>query len=407
MMMPRFRYKAVTAAGEVVEGEIDGSSRTAVIEQLRRQGSLPIRADEHVSRLVHRKTGRGFGQRRITLKDLLVFTQELATLLRAGLPLDRALSFVADLAEKPEFKTLAGNVLEKVRSGASFADALQAEGDIFPNVYTGMVRAGEAGGSLDTVLAQLGEMLARRQALEENVRSALQYPIFVLIAASVSVVILLTVVIPELRPLFKGAGVMLPWSTQIVIALSDGFRTYWWALGLAVALGLLGLRWMMRSPAMRHRRDALILRLPLFGDLVKKIEATRFSQTLGTLLRNGVTVLSALSITLETLGNRVIAQAVADVRGQLKKGDGLAQPLMKAGVFPPMAVHLIQVGEESGQLKEMLGRVAEIYEEEVKRTIQRVLALLVPLITVALGVLVAGIIGSVLSAILSSYNVAF
>jgi general secretion pathway protein F len=402
--VPNFRYKAVTSDGKVIEGDIDASSRTAVIEHLRKQGSMTIRADSRVA--TARRIGLNLRWRRSSSKDLLPFTRELATLLRAEMPLDRALSLVTELTDSPEFRVLSGRVLEKVRGGSSFADALQAQGDVFPRVYIGMVRAGEASGNMKTVLTEIAEMLTRRQALEETVHQALQYPIFVLATASISVVLILTVVIPEFRPLFEEAGAALPLSTRLIMGLSDSLRTWWWALGLGLCFTLLSLSWMMRSPALRRQRDTLVLRLPLFGGLVSRIEAARFSRTLGTLLRNGVSMLTALSLTAEIIGNSAVAQALSDVQRRLKKGDGLAEPLSQAGVFPPMAVHLVRIGEESGQLEEVLGRIAEIYDEEVRRAIQRVLGLLVPVITIILGILVAGIIGSVFSAILSSYNVA-
>ncbi|UEM07193.1 type II secretion system F family protein (plasmid) [Skermanella rosea] len=401
--MPNFRFKAVTAEGKVVEGDIDAPSRSAVIEHLRRQGSLAIRAEEGSAR----RSRPGLRGQRKGTKDLLPFTRELATLLRAEVPLDRALALVSELTDRPAFRDLTVRVLDRVRGGASFADALQAQGDVFPRVYVGMVRAGEAGGSLKTVLAQVAEMLARRQALEETVRQALQYPIFVLVTAFVSVILILTLIIPEFRTLFDAAGAALPLSTRIILWLSDFLRTWWLALGLGCCSAVLALSWAMRSPAFRRSRDALALRLPLVGGLIARIEAVRFSRTLGTLLVNGVSLLAALAMTIETIGNGAVAGKLAGVERHLKKGEGLAEPLSRAGVFPPMVIHLVRIGEESGQLEEMLGRIAEIYDEEVKRSIQRVLGLLVPVITVLLGIVVAGIIASVFSAILGSYNVAF
>lgn len=401
--MPNFHYKAVTTDGKVVEGDIEAPSRSAVIEHLRRQGSLAIRAEEGSARR-SRPSLRRLGT---SSKDLLPFTRELATLLRAEVPLDRALALVSELNDKPAFRDLTVRVLDKVRGGASFADALQAQGEVFPRVYIGMVRAGEAGGSLKTVLVQISEMLARRQALEETVRQALQYPIIVLVTAFVSVILILTLVIPEFRPLFEEAGAALPLSTQVILWLSDFLRAWWLALGLGFCLSVLALGRAMRSPAFRRTSDALALRLPLVGGLIARVEAVRFSRTLGTLLVNGVSLLAALAMTVETIGNSAVAAKLAEVERHLKKGEGLGEPLSRAGVFPPMAIHLVRIGEESGQLEEMLGRIADIYDEEVKRAIQRVLGLLIPVITILLGVIVAGIVASVFSAILGSYDAAF
>jgi general secretion pathway protein F len=249
--------------------------------------------------------------------------------------------------------------------------------------------------------------LERSEALKDNVKSALQYPALVVIMAVLSMIILMTAVIPEFRPLFEEAGTDLPVSTQIVVAVSDFLGDYWWALAGGILLVMLLIRRHNADPAGRLRWDRWMLDMPMIGNLIKKIEVARLSRTLGTLLSNGVTVLNALSMTTEALGNQAVVEALAEVRGRLTKGERLADPLIEAGVFPPLALQLIQIGEESGKLEEMLLRVAEIYDDEVKRTIQRNLGLLVPLITIGVGILIAMIIGSILAAILSAYDLPF
>jgi general secretion pathway protein F len=403
--MPRFFYKAVSAAGEVLEGELDAQDRHSVINRLRDQGHVPLRVEEDKASL---KSGfsldLGGRSRRVRLKDLVILTREIATLLQAGLPLDQALATVQDLTRARPVRDLVGRILDQVRGGSSLANALEAQGGLFPNYYIGMVRAGEAGGSLDQVYEQLSETLARQAKLRESVRSALQYPTLVLAVALLSVIILLTEVIPEFKPLFVDAEATLPWSTRAIIALSDWLRAYWWALLLVFALAALTIARRLRHPAFRERWDAWALRVPLFGDIVRKAETARFGRTLGILLQNGVTLLNGLAMTADALNNHVIAQTLREVQGKLRKGEGLARPLFAAGVFPPVAIQLLRVGEESGQLEIMLLRVAEIYDDEVKRSLERFVSLLVPLITIALGVLVAVIIGSILSAILGSYD---
>ena len=403
--MPSFTYKAVSASGEIVEGVIDAQDRDAVVERLRRQGHVPIRADER----------KGFSLRalnvditprskRIAAKDVALLTRELTMLLQAGLPLDRALTILGDLTPAGPTRAMVEQVLEKVRGGATFADALETYDDAFPNFYSGLVRAGEAGGTLDSVLERLSETLERSQKLKETVRSALIYPIIVVVVAVFALGILMTLVIPEFRPLFEDAGTELPLLTRIVIGVSDFVGAYWWALLAAVLAFVLLLRAHNRTEAGRMRWDRWVLGLPLFGGLVRKIEVARFSRTLGTLLSNGVTVLNAMAMTTETLENRALALAVGEVRGRLAKGEGLAQPLTESGQFPHLALQLIHVGDESGQLEQMLIRVADIYDVEVERTIQRLLALLVPVITIVLGILIALIIGSIVSAMLSAYD---
>jgi general secretion pathway protein F len=406
--MPRFLYKAVSADGEIVEGAYDAADRQAVIDRLHAQGHVPIRAEPQVKAAAGRRTlPRLFQARQVTRADLVLLTQELATLLGAGLPLDRGLGIVLELAEPGPLRELVEELRGKVQGGATLADAMQGFPELFPNFYIGMVRAGEAGGTLEVVLARLSETLERTQALHDNVRAALRYPALVVIMAGISIVVLMTAVIPEFRPLFEDSGAALPLSTQIIIGASDFFEAYWWAMTLGLLAAALALRQHNRSPAGRLRWDRWLAAAPLFGDLVRKIEVARFSRTLGTLLANGVSVLNALALTTETLDNRAIAEATARVQGRLAKGEGLAEPLMETGVFPGLALQLIRVGEETGKLDEMLLRIAAIYDDEVQRTIERMLSLLVPLVTLVLGVLIAAIIGSMMAAILSSYDLPF
>jgi len=407
--MPRYSYKAVAADGEVIEGEIEAASREAVVERLHAQGHVPIRAEESRAAAVARAS-RGpalFRARRVARQDVAALTRELATLLQAGLPLDRALSIMFELAVTPPVRDVTEAIREAVRGGATLADAMQAHPDVFPNYYVGMVRAGEAGGTLESVLARLAEALKHAQATRESVRSALRYPALVVAMAGVSLAVLMTAVIPEFRPLFEGSGAAMPTSTLVIIWISDFLAAYWWALALVAVAAGLALRQHNRSPDGRLRWDTWLLRAPLLGRLVVKVEVARFSRTLGTLLGNGVGVLNAMSMTIETLENRAVASAVAKAQGRLAKGEGLAEPLIETGVFPGLALQLVRVGEETGRLDAMLLRIADIYDEEVRREIERLLSLLVPVITLSLGLLIAGIIGSMMAAILSTYDLPF
>ena len=406
--MPRFNYKAVSPEGEVIEGEIEAISRQAVVDRLHADGHVPIRAEESRRTAVRQSgVGRLLQPRRVRSEDLLLITRELATLLQAGLPLDRAMSVMIDLAPEGPVRDLMEEVREKVRGGATLADALGEHSEVFPNYYAGMVRAGEAGGTLEGVLARLAETLERAQALRDNVRAALRYPALVVIMAVASLVVLMAVVIPEFRPLFEDAGAAMPLSTRIVIGTSDLLAAYWWLLALLLVAAGMALRQHNQTPEGRLRWDAWIIEAPIFGDLLTKIEVARFSRTLGTLLTNGVSVLNAMSMTIDTLDNRAFAGAAAQAQGRLAKGEGLAEPLAETGVFPGLALQLVRVGEETGRLDAMLLRIADIYDEEVKRAIQKMLSLLVPLITLALGILIAVIIGSMISAIMSSYDLPF
>ncbi len=405
--MPRYKYKAVSAGGEILEGEIEAADRQAVIDRLHGQGNTPIRAEPVTRRSPRRLAPVGLSRkRRLSPETVALTTRELATLLRAGLPMDRALSVLAEIAKDRRLRAALEDVLKSVRGGSTLADALDPHKDSLPAYYIGLVRAGEAGGALDTVLARLAETLERAQSLRETVRSAMYYPAFVLVMSVLTLVVLFTLVIPEFRPLFEDSASAMPSSMAAVIALSDGLRDYWWAIALAIVVIVLAARQHNSTPQGRRRRDRWVLGLPLVGDLVTKVEVARFARTLGTLLANGVMVLNALSITAETISNREITDAISALANRLKRGEGLATPLMETGLFPRLAVQLVQVGEESGQLEPMLLHVADIYDEEVKRTLQRMLSLLVPVMTICIGILVAAIIATMLTAILSTYEVA-
>jgi general secretion pathway protein F len=406
--MPRYRYKAVNAAGEILEGEIEAADRQAVIDGLHNQGNTPIRADPVTGRSPRSVGGLSLGSKRSKLAadSVVLTTRELATLLRAGMPIDRALSILADIAKDGAVRDFLEAVLKSVRGGSTLADALEPHKQSLPAYYIGLVRAGEAGGALESVLTRLAESLERAQSLRETVRSAMYYPAFVLVMSVLTLVVLFTLVIPEFRPLFEESASGMPTSMAAVIAVSDGLRDYWWAIAIAIVALVLAVRQQARTPDGRRSRDRLVLQLPLVGDLVTKVEVARFSRTLGTLLANGVMVLNALAITAETISNRELASAVGGLASRLKQGEGLSGPLMELGLLPRLAVQLIQVGEESGQLESMLLRVAEIYDEEVKRTIQKLLALLVPVMTICIGILVAAIIATMLTAILSTYELA-
>ncbi len=405
--MVLYRYQAAAASGEVVTGEMDALSQEAVVEHLHALGYVPIRADRAKNRLVGRLLSKSLTNRATRRPANLVFlTQQLATLLQAGLSLDRALEISLTVIDRKVERDCVNAVLDMVRGGSSLADAMAAQDGLFPPFYIGMVRAGEAGGSLDTTLRHLAELLERSQAAREQVKSALVYPAVVLATGCASIAILFGFVIPRFRPLFEEAGTSLPLTTQLVLALSDGFRDYWWAVvAVAIAAVFLWRRYIGTKEG-RHQWDGRLLSLPLIGDLITKIEISRFSRTLGTLLRNGVSPLIALAITQETVTNSALREGLSTVINSVKEGRGLAEPLAQTNRVPALAVNLIRVGEETARLDDMLLKVGDIYEQETKRSVERLLALLVPAVTVGLGVVVALVIGSILSAVLSVYDLA-
>lgn len=401
--MSLWYYKAVGPDGQVVEGEMDAPDEYTLVRRLQDAGSIPIKT---------REGGRprgllNFARTGLTRKDIAYLTHSLATLLGAGLPLDRALTLLGELAEHPRQKQIVDKVLSRVRGGETLSAALEAQGPVFSRFYINMIRAGEAGGSLDTVLRRLTEYQERSEALRQTVVSALIYPAILVLLSIASVMVLLVYVVPQFTALFEDAGQALPTMTRITVGAADFLRRDWWMLLLAVVLVVLGFRRMLASPALRRRWDELLLRLPRVGDLMAKLEVARFSRTMGTLLGNGVPVLNALAITRETLSNGVFVEAVGKAAEQLREGMGMAAPLQETGVFPRLGLQMIRLGEETGQLEEMLQRVATIYDDEVQLSVKRLLTLLEPLLIVGLGLVIGGIIMSIMLAILGIQGLAF
>ncbi|WP_006787764.1 type II secretion system F family protein [Thiorhodospira sibirica] len=402
--MPRYTYKASTAEGEVTEGQLDAEALDIAVHQLHQAGLIPIRIEQAGTRwrLSAFKGGQG-----IKPQDIALFTRELATLLEAGLPLDRSLQLLIELTDNPRMTSLCANILERVRGGASLSDAVEAQEGVFSRFYVNMLRAGELGGSLAEVLNRLSEYLEQSKTLRDSVISAMIYPAILVGVSVISVLVLLTFVVPHFSELFDDAGQALPLSTQIVVASGEFLQGYGWLLALLTGFAVMLLGRDYRTERGRLRWDGWLLHLPLFGDLLRKLEAARFCHTLGTLIGNGVPLISALGIVKETLNNRVLGLALAEVMQGLKQGQGMAAPLLAADVFPRLGVQMIKVGEETGALESMLLQVAKIYDQEVRLAIKRMLALLEPLLIVTLGLVIAFIIISILMAIVSVNQLAF
>ena len=404
--MPQFQYTAISEAGEPVDGTMEATDSEAVIASLHAAGNYPVRVRPVGLRDQVGWRWRGLGSG-ISQRDTAIFTRELATLLGAGLPLDRSLEILTATGANPKTGRITGKVLEHIMAGKSLADALQEQGTVFSRVYVNTVRAGEASGSLHMVLERLADYLEKSRALRESIISATIYPAILLAVAVISLVLLLTQVVPQFRTLFDQAGAALPVPTQVVIALGDWLGAYWWVLLLATLAALVGLDFALKVPAARQWIDRLILHLPLFGGLVRKFEVARFARTFGTLLVNGVNPVTALSIVRETIANSVLAKGVAELARGLTEGRGIAVPLEQAGIFPALAVQMIRVGEETGALEAMLLKIADIYDDDVAATVKRALILLEPALILVLGLMIAGIIISVLLAVLNLNELAF
>ena len=400
--MPLFSYRAVTPAGDVSSGELEAANESEIVDRLRDQGLLPMQIAQSIGaaaagpRAARPARASLLTPRRVTRDNVLGLTRELATLLRAGLPLDRALELLITLAPSLPVAVMLQGIRDEVRGGKSLSQALDARREVFSRFYVNIVRAGEAGGALGTVLARMAETMERTKELRDSVRSALIYPTILVFVAVASVMVLLVFVVPQFQTTFAQAGKALPIPTQIVIVAGTFLRNWWWAVLPAAVLAVLWFRRRGRTPAVRRVRDTRMLRMPLVGDLIAKVEIARFARTLATLLANGVTLLAGLSIVKETMGNVVLASALDGVTAKLREGKGFGRPLAETGLFPRLATQMILVGEESGRLEEMLGRVADVYDREVATAIKRFLAVLEPVLILGLAVLVGGIVFSIL-----------
>jgi general secretion pathway protein F len=397
--MPLYRYKAVNNAGDVAAGELDAANESEIVERLRDQGLMPMQVvaagdrARGAQRPAERR--RWFTPRRVTRNQMIAFTHELATLLRAGLPLDRALEILINLAATPAVARLLQTIRDSVRGGKSLSQALDMHREVFSRFYVSIVRAGEAGGALGTVLTRLADNMERSKELRESVMSALIYPVILIFVSVAAVMILLIYVVPQFEQTFAQAGKALPLPTQIVIVVGTALRHYWWLILISVVAFVWLFRRRLRRPNVRFRWDQRMLRWPLIGDVVAKVEVARFSRTLATLLGNGVTLLTGLSIVKETMTNSVLVQALDGVITRLREGKGFGRPLAETGLYPRLATQMILVGEESGQLEEMLTRVADVYDREVAIAVRRFLAVLEPVLIVGMAVLIICIVLSI------------
>ncbi len=397
--MPVYRYKAATADGEVVEGTLEGLSMDQAVEQLHALGQTPIRVDESSGGAQPLRVRR-LRSGRIKQEQLNGLTRDLATLLRAGLPLERGLAILGSLTEGERMGEMLDEIRRRIKGGETLADALEAQEGVFGRFYLNLVRAGEAGGALEGVLDRLAEHMERTKELRDSLTSALIYPMILVFVALLSIFVLLAYVIPQFSELFEGMGETLPLATRITIAVGENLKSYGWLGLLVIALGWWWMQRQLSSPSGRIRWHRRFLKLPLLGDIIIKVEVSRFARTLGTLLNNGVPLLKAMSIVKDTIGNQVIAENLERVAASLKEGQRLADPLAEIAGFPPFAVHMIRVGEESGRLEDMLLQVATLFDKQTETALKRTLALLEPVMILVLGLVIAGVVMSILVAIL-------
>lgn len=403
--MAVFVYKAADRLGKTIDGVMEASDQRAVIERLQREEYFPIKVSAQ-------SEGRRFWPSfsiGVRERDLLAFTQQLATLFEAGLPLDRSLGILEELAPSPKLRTVVNDLQRGVRSGSSLADALAKHHPRpFSRLYINMVKAGEKGGVLEVTLRRLAEFQEAAQEFRDALTSALIYPILLTTVGGGAVVFLLLYVVPRFAQIFSDLGQAIPLPTQILLAVSGFLNSYWWALALGAAAVVLGGRVWLRTDEGRLAWDRAVVKLPLLGEIVKKIEVARFSRTLGTLLKSGVPVLTAMAVVREIITNQLLARAVGRLADGVQRGAGLSFPMSESGgLFPPLAVHMVRVGEETGRLEEMLLKTAEAFETEVKIKVKRAIGLFEPLIILTMGILVGLIVVALLMAIFSIQDIAF
>lgn len=392
--MAAFAYRAADRRGHTVAGVMEAADLRTVVERLHQDAYYPIEVTE--------RQGRRSFSGRIRGRDLVAFTQQLATLLEAGLPLDRALTIQAELTTGTRLRAVTRALLESVRGGSSLGDALARHHPRpFSRLYVNMVRAGERSGALEATLRRLAALLEATQALRDALASALIYPALLTGVGAAAVIFLLTFVIPRFAEIFRELGGAIPAPTVVLLTVSDVLRRFWWLLGLGTLAVAVGTRAMLATPRGRLGIDRLALRLPVFRDVVRGSETARFTRVLGTLLGSGVPLVLALAVVKDVLTNQVLARAVAGLGDAVKRGTGLHKPMAAAGVFPPLAVHMVRVGEETGRLEDMLLTVGATFEEDTRRRLQRLVALAEPGIILVMGLVVGSIVVAMLLAIFS------
>jgi type II secretion system protein F len=393
--VPTFSYVAIDDAGREVVGEVHAENRQAAVGRVREIGYFPMEVGESAPARAARRTRAGLFHR-ISAADRTILTRQMANLLGAGLTVVRALTVLIENTENPRVRDILLRVREEVQQGTALSEAMTKHPALFDELYTNLVRAGEASGELETILERLADYLERQSEQRAQIRAALAYPTLLITVGTAAVFFLVTFLIPRFVLIFEGLGQSLPTPTLVVLSISTFLGHYWWAvLGGAFVLFLL-LRWYSRTPSGGLLVDTWRLKPPVLGPLSEKIAASRFAHTLGTLIKGGVPILDALQTVQGAVGNRMMARALDDVRDSVREGESIAEPLRRTGAFPSLVVNMIAVGEETGDIDQILTRVARSYDVEIQNTVRQLVSLLEPVIILGMGVVVGSVIISML-----------
>ena len=408
--MTTYFYQATDTTGEIIEGDVDAPDQQGAVQKVRSLNYYPIKVspekpDTSLFKKLKVPASETFSFSKVSSYELMNFTQQLATLISSKLTLDNSLTITTRLTTKERTREIFQDIQKRVHAGSGFADALAAYPDVFSKMYINIVRAGELGGALDIVLARLADFLEKAEETKNKILSALIYPTILIFAGVGAVFFLMTFVVPKLSGVFEGSGNSVPFITQVLLNISFVMNQYWWLMGIGLIATALAFWLFLKSNFGRNLWDGLVLKLPVFGDLVRKIEMSRFARTTATLLHSGVPVLQALSFVHSVINNRVIASAMAPLQEGLKSGQGISRPLQKANVFPPLAVHMIVVGEETGELESMLVKVADTYDKEVNNSIQRTLKIFEPALVLLIGGSIIFIVASILLGMMEVTNI--
>ena len=404
--MSFYQFKSVTADGKIVEGTLEAADVRSVTARLQEQGQLPIKiSSAETGGVLGRELKFSWQRKRVTQNDLLVFTQELSTLVQAGLPLDRSLSVLSELTENSYLREIVKELLREIKSGKSLSEGLGMHPHIFPKIYINMIKAGEIGGALDKILERLEEYLESSEELRNYFVSSLIYPCVLAFVGAASIIVMIAFVIPKFAAIFENAGAPIPLPMKIMLAAGDLLIGYWWLMLLVgIGLGQLFKRY-LQSETGRLNWDTQLLKLPLLGSVFQKMEVSRFSRTLGTLLRSTVPLIQSINIVKDVVSNQAIASTMESIKSGIKKGDGLAKPIRDAKIFPAFAMHLLAVGEETGRLDAMLLQIADTYDRDMRTALKRLVALFEPLIILFMGLVIGTMVVSMLYSIFSINDV--